>query len=460
MSDVKLTTFIPPRPSPRLMRVVDAFNRKLLLSGVPGMRSLPWFKNIPLIAGVAKIRHLDFLEPDLARLRELLAPGGVTFVAANHPEFFTDWVIDRELAARFAPEMATWLPAPLVNGNFQSFWLRNNCIPSLVGPDGNPAKVHSLDWALQGKGVLLHPESSSGWHGDEIAPIYPSIAEMAIRAQLSLERQKISKSANIVPLVWKLRFLQDEDDALHREVDYVEAKLGLRKNKSEKLEWRVYGITEQLLEQEETRCGVLPLYNKTFVQRWEYLYNVCLKRIFGAEVAKYSSANPAIAVRIAHKLSESKIEKPAAHLQAMLWLSRFSPHLYAKDSMTQEQVAEIIKRVRYHHCDGAIADKVNQILPTPAGPRIAYFAVGPTISMAEYRKNNPGKSPDLAKEEITKLLRTRMQTALNELNARVTDHSGYVNYPNPFHLPAVAERHYDEHEDLAIDQEDLAVEER
>lgn len=439
MTSAKLTTFVPPRPSPRLMRVVDAFNRRLLLSGIPLLRDSPFFKKFPLISGVAKVQRLDFIPEEEAALKKLLSSGNASFVAANHPEFFTDWVLDRELAARFAPDMALWMPPQLVNGSFQKFWLKNNYVASLTGPDANPAKVYSLEWALKGKSVLLHPEFQSGWHGQEISPIYPSVAEMALRAQLTLERQKSEKAAYIVPVVWKLRFLQDEDDALHQEVDYVEQKLGLKKNGSEKLERRVYGLVEQLLEQEELKCSIQPVYKKTFNERWEHLYAHCLKLIFEKDVEKFSAVSPDIAVRHAQR----RIQIPS-HLSpvliAFIWLARFSPRYYDKEHMTQEQLAEIIKRVRQDHCEGAWVDKVNQVLPSPVGPRVAYFAIAPAISMTEFRKANSLKSLEKAKEDLTRTLRARMQSALDDLNKRVTEHSGYVIYPNPFNSPSVWDR--------------------
>lgn len=432
MQPAKLTTFVPPRSSPKTLRLMETLNRRLLLSGVPGLRDIPGFGSWPLVSGVAKVRHLDFLEEEEAHLRSLLAPGNVTFVAANHPEFFTDWVIDREIAARYAPEMAIWVPPQLVNGHFQKLWLRNNFIPSLTGPDANPAKVHSLDWALQGKSVLIHPESMSGWHGHEISPIYPSVAELAVRAQLTLERKKLDKAACIVPLVWKLRFMRDEDDALHKEVAYVEHKLHLRGSDSEKLETRVYGVTEQLLEREEVRCGVLPLYKKTFVQRWEYLYALCLKQVFGLEYTKYSTLNPEIALRHAQKKLTQEPQAGTPWLQTMSWLARFSPHFYTGPNITQEQLAEILKRVRQDHCEGAWVDRFNQVLPSPAGPRIAYFSVAPVINVAEFRKAHPTLNPEKTREELTKILRIKLQTALNALNQRVTEKTGYVVYPNPY----------------------------
>lgn len=444
MPSVKLTTFVPPRPSRGLMRVAEAVNRRILLSGLPLLRDLPGFQYRAWAAGVAKVRHLVWHDQDADRLKALLAPGNVTFVAANHPEAFTDWVLAREIAARFAPDMAMWLPASLVNGRLQPFWLRNNYVPQLTGPDGNPAKVHSLDWALSGKGVFLHPEAHSGWHADAIGPLYPAIAEMALRAQLALERQHAFKAARIAPLVWKLRFLRDEDDALHREVSYVEQKLELRGNNSEKLERRVLGVVEQLLEREEVRCGLLPNYRKSFVVRWEALYALVLRKLFGPDYARIGRMDPAIVVRLAQKKTEGGSLPDGPWHTSLRWLARFSPHYYAGAQLTQEQLAEILQRVRQDHCEGAWADRVNQTLPSPVGPRIAYLALAPELSLADFRRRHPEQTPDKARETLTRELRLAMQGALTTLNNRITEESGYVVYPNPFPQPGLVTREGDD----------------
>ena len=63
----------------------------------------------------------------------------------------------------------------------QKFWLANNLIAQIPG-NSEPAREHSVDWALKGNVVLLHPEGAVGWHGNYVAPLMPGAVEMALEA--------------------------------------------------------------------------------------------------------------------------------------------------------------------------------------------------------------------------------------------------------------------------------------
>ncbi len=56
--------------------------------------------------------------------------------------------------------------------------------------------------------------------------------------------------------------------------------------------------------------------------------------------------------------------------------------LYPAAEMTQEQVAECIKRIRYDYCAGTLRDTFNKFVPRPAGARIAHIRVPEPIAVA------------------------------------------------------------------------------
>ena len=185
-----INTFVPPRPSKPLLRVMTAFNRVFMLKGIPGLRDLPPFSKVPPFRGLANIRHLDFPAEDEARLAAVCGTGKATFITPNHPEFFTDWMIDKEVIARVSPLAASWATHGVVNGLgrlAQKFWLANNLIAQIPG-NSAAARAHSVAWALAGHGVLLHPEGGVGWHNDHVAPLLPGAVEMALEA-LALGRK-------------------------------------------------------------------------------------------------------------------------------------------------------------------------------------------------------------------------------------------------------------------------------
>ncbi|TIR44243.1 MAG: hypothetical protein E5X26_13090, partial [Mesorhizobium sp.] len=88
------------------------------------------------LRGVANIRHIDFPVADQQKLHACCGEGQATFITPNHPEFFTDWMIDKEIVSRVSPLAASWATHGVVNGLgrlMQKFWLANNLIAQIPG---------------------------------------------------------------------------------------------------------------------------------------------------------------------------------------------------------------------------------------------------------------------------------------------------------------------------------------
>ena len=157
-------------------------------------------------------------------MQGLVASGSPTFLLPNHPEFFTDWMLDKDIIARAAPQAASWATHGVVNGMgsaMQKFWLWNNLIAQIPG-GSSASKDYSVEWASSGKGVLLHPEGMVGWHPDWIAPLMPGAADMAKDSAILS-----GKSAFLQPIVWKIIFKADVSAKLAREAAYVEKRLNV-----------------------------------------------------------------------------------------------------------------------------------------------------------------------------------------------------------------------------------------
>ncbi len=172
--------------------------------------------------------------------------GGVTFLLPNHPEFFTDWMLDKEIISRVAPEAASWATNGVVNGMggaMQKFWLWNNLVAQIPG-NAQPARDFSVDWALKGKCVLLHPEGKVGWHGDFVAPLMPGAALMALDAKAKVPKLPV----RLVPIVWKLVFVEDATAGLMNEAAYVERALKLEGVNGANPAERVHMILHRLLD--------------------------------------------------------------------------------------------------------------------------------------------------------------------------------------------------------------------
>ncbi|MEI6245536.1 MAG: hypothetical protein WCQ64_10885, partial [Acidobacteriota bacterium] len=136
-----LLPYRDPAPSPTLMRVLGHVNR------------------LAVLPRVLRVSRLDLPAADRRRLQGAVNQHTAAFVAPGHPEFMTDWMIDKEISRQFAPRLASWAAQDIVNTSplAQRFWLANGLIANTPGGGG---KAYSLKNARAGHGVLLHPEGA------------------------------------------------------------------------------------------------------------------------------------------------------------------------------------------------------------------------------------------------------------------------------------------------------------
>ncbi len=204
---------------------------------------LPW---------LLRIREVEIPDADLARLRGALGSGKAAFLGPNHPEFMTDWMIDKEISRRVSPLMAHWASYEVVNASpaAQAMWLRNNLIANAPGGGG---RAYSVRWALAGHGVLLHPEGAPTGDCDAIGPLVPGIVEMSWEAC----RSRPGMPAFIVPVVWKLRFTRDVGRELLNEMALIEQGLGFETSgaNAHDVAMRFAGLHRSILARSRERFG-------------------------------------------------------------------------------------------------------------------------------------------------------------------------------------------------------------
>ena len=431
-------TFVPPRPNKPLLRVMTAFNRVFMLKGIPVLRDLPPFSKVPPFRGLANIRHLDFPAEDEARLAAVCGEGKATFITPNHPEFFTDWMIDKEIIARVGPLAASWATHGVVNGLgrlAQKFWLANNLIAQIPG-NSVAARAHSVAWALAGHGVLLHPEGSVGWHNDHVAPLLPGAVEMALEA-LQVGRKTNPKfQAWVAPVVWKLAFTRDVEKPLLAECAYVERRLKLgRAAPGPSLPERVYRIYETLLASDEERLGLVAARSLSFAGRQAAVISA-LSLELGSMLNVGPSTDSDELLRLARRKLRDKaaLDGDAAKTMkataaALTRVRRIGAFAFSDETITQEGVAEHLKRIRNDYCEGSLRDTLNRFLPQPAGPRRAIIRVPEPLGLHAFNGSE---------DDATSLLRARMQAALDAINAGLAADGARRTYPNPFHQPRFA----------------------
>lgn len=421
-----LDVFVAPVPNAKFINSLNFVNRWLMLGGVPVLRSMPVLRRIPGIKGLSDIRQWDYPTEDQQKLLALCGPGMATFIVPNHPEFFTDWMIDKHILSKAAPLAACWATNGVVNGMgdiAQKFWLSNNLIAQIPG-DAEKAREHSVAWACKGHGVLLHPEGSVGWHSNFVATLFAGAAQMAMEALKRGRASDPSFQSYVAPIVWKLVFISDAAPGLIRECAYVEQRLRILTPKGISLAQRVYLIYSTLLTRDELSLGLTGGESAPFAHRRRLAISAVTLKL--AAMLETKEPDPTELQRLARRKSralagESAEADELKRLAAMLTrLGRVGSFAFESPDISQEEIAEHLKRIRNDYCGGTLRDSFNRFVPQPAGPRRAIVRVVEPIALHTWRGTA---------EEAMERARTGMQNELNRINSALSPRMS----PNPFH---------------------------
>jgi hypothetical protein len=422
----RLLTFVPPRPKRWMIRALTPVSR------------------IVFLRGLMKVNTIDFPAADEARFRAHVNADTAAFIAPNHPEFLTDWLLDKELSARYAPLMASWATHDVGNGMgaaMQWFWLSNNLIAQIPGAGGAAGKAYSVGWALQGHAVLLHPEGSVAWTADRVQPLFGGVADMALEAA---RRASPPRRTWVVPVIWRYRFARDVHDALGRELDLVDRKLHHPGSRDADPARRVLDLYSAMLERDECQWSLSAAADQPFATRQKSMLLALTIRLGAAldrtgfeplQPASDDAVERSRAVvrradrwlRDAAPKTSSARDEIRALAKTLRRANRFDPAWYPSSELTQEQVAENVKRLRADYCFTGLSDNVHRFVPRPVGPRIAHIRVPEPIDVAGGSFDEP--------EGLLAELRNRMQRTLDAMAAQLP---AGRRYPNPFREPQIS----------------------
>jgi hypothetical protein len=337
---------------------------------------------------------------------------------------------------------ACWATNVVVNGMgpaMQRFWLANNLIAQIPGA-GDAGRQHSVAWAKAGHGVLLHPEGSVGWHGDRIGHLFAGAVEMALQAAMELRESGQGRGVFLAPVVWKLKLMRDVRKALAAEIAYVEKRLDLPSARpgADPAE-RVRHAYDMLLARDEAEIGVPRGEGGGLAARQARLVarlGRSLREILGAR-APEEGASPERLLRLAERLIRQSPPEDRAAIEArrlartLRRQRRFEPAFYPDETLSQEHVAESIKRLRGDYCEGSFRDTMNKLVPRPAGPRIAHIRVPEPLDITRALGSRAGLG-EAAVDALVAELKRRMQHALDRLNSETAASGPQIRFANPF----------------------------
>ena len=409
-----------PRPSAALIRAVGWLNRLLVLPHL------------------VRLASFDLPRADLERLRAAVRPGTAAFLGPNHPEFFTDWMIDKELSSRVSPLMAHWASYEIVNVNplAQWLWLRNNLIANVPGGGG---REYSIRWAIAGHGVLLHPEGTASWHGERVGPLIPGIVDLAWETCARARAAGRDLPVFVVPIVWRLHFAGDVSSGLAREMAHMERALELPPGERLPVEERFAALQANLLRRQCETLGLPAPFVPAGPARRGLL------RRAGRGRAGHRPASWSRAARAWSTTSPASCTAPAGRpapgpsgpererdrqLYLELWrLEGFPRALYDTPTLTQEAIAENLKRIRSVFVTRGRGDALHNVVPVPVGRRIAHVRVPEPIAV--HAAFAAGGDAGAAKTRLLETLHARLQGSLDALNAELAPLLARARRPNP-----------------------------
>jgi hypothetical protein len=447
--------FAKPIPSRFVMSLLNPVNRYLILQGVPGLRRLPLIWQLPLVrdlpgpGSTAKVLDVDFPASEIAKFKNYINPNTAAFIGPNHPEFWTDWSLDKYFADHVSPQMAHWAWYGTVNANpfMQRFWLRNNLISN--APNGKEeAKQYAIDWVKKGHGNLLHPEGSVHWTADKVQTIFGGIIEMSLRISRDFLDSGDPRPVYAVPMLSKYFFVEDVSAALAAELGQIETRLGLSSGRAARLEDRLFSLEQRILARQlaafDSEFKQLNVTPPNFFAVQKQFQDELLGRL--TVVYGERSGNRPSQLRAYEK--EIKLLRPAKSaskddasasryreeiklIAEIRRLDTFQAEVYATESLTQEQIAETLKRTKRDLVNKTGWDGLRNVLPVAVGWRKVILRCGDPINVRERLEQHRGESRELSDELLVEF-RRRMQAKLDELIALSKPVTDRFARPNPF----------------------------
>lgn len=436
--------YYDPKPFGPLIKVLGVANEWLMLRGLPIIREIPLLNRLPMGRGLLKFVDVDIPKADLKEFRRVVNPGTAAFLSPNHPEFVTDWMIDKEVSRRVSPLMAHWADKAIVNMSplTQKFWLANNLISNVRKGGG---KEYSIDYALKGHGVLLHPEGMVSWSGNKVYQIYPGIVDMAVETALKAKESELHRDrpAYIVPFVSKYRFVEDVSRGLKSEMRQIEKRLELPIRADLQLQDRFFEMLKNILEKQEKRFNLPeakradPINGSNYFARQQALHDHLASELDSRYGAAQTSGHRRI-FQLEELVRKNKDGDPQvrkddfARLKEMRRLFEFSQDLYGREMLTQEEIAECLKRTKRDLVNATTLERVSNYIPIAVGPRVAHVRIAEPIDVSEMLEKCGGDSPQL-RQKILEQVRENMQSRLDRLDAELQPKVSRYSRPNPFY---------------------------
>jgi hypothetical protein len=245
----------------------------------------------------------------------------------------------------------------------------------------------------------------------------------------------------VVPVVWKLHFRSDVSAALHREIDYVERRLGVPNRDGAPLERRFAELQKSVLLKSLARRGAPDAPHAAGISDHEFfaLQAAHAARLLGElesrhgrsagdEARRFHGLRRAIHAQAATDADAARRDRRT--LAEIERLYRFTRTDYGGPTLTQEQIAETLKQTRLALPTRGLRDGLHSVVPVAVAPRVARVRVPEPIAV--HTAFARGGEETAEQDALLALLAGRLQGALDGLREEIAPHVDPFRRPNPF----------------------------
>jgi hypothetical protein len=138
-----------------------------------------------------------------------------------------------------------------------------------------------------------------------------------------------------------------------------------------------------------------------------------------------------------HRLARLTLDREdRARVAEAVRLGGFSADVYDRPTLTQEEIAESLKRLRASLVRDGLRNALRNALPKPYGPRVAHIRVPEPIRIDVSRADDASRYRD----DLLALTRATMQRRLDALGREIAPERDRFRVANPFYAGATASR--------------------
>jgi hypothetical protein len=246
----------------------------------------------------------------------------------------------------------------------------------------------------------------------------------------------------------KYFFVEDVSAALAAEIGQIERKLGFPSDRQARLEERFFSLQARILARQLTAFEAQSSPSRITPQNFFVVQRQFQEVLLGRLRAAYGQRTGDLPAQLRAYEKEIKLLRPAkgspqddaslrryrAETKLVAEIRRletFQADVYATESLTQEQIAETLKRTKRDLVNVTRLDGLRNMMPVAAGWRQVLLRCGDPIIVRQRLEQHRGDLQQISVELVIDF-RRRMQAKLDELIAATRPVTQRFARPNPF----------------------------